>query len=73
MVIAEFTFVDWLMFVIMSLSLIVFLGLLVYIIRECTKDDKFSLEAVVLYITWIAYFSALVTFGMHFAKENQLL
>ena len=73
MLMAEFSFTDWLMFVITCLSLIVFFGLLVFIILECTKDDKFSLEAVVLYLTGISYFSALVVFGMHFAKENQIL
>lgn len=69
----EYSFADWLLFVSFCSLLVAFSGFIVFIIRECVKEEEFSLMTVVHYLLGFSYFSALVAFGLHFLQEKQIL
>lgn len=73
MVVTEFTFADWVMFVSVCSLLVAFSGLIVFFIRECTENDKFSLVAIALYFLGFSYFSAVVAFVLYFIEEFKIL
>lgn len=68
----EFSLTDWLLFVSLCSLLIAFSGFIVFIIRECVKEEEFSLMTVVHYLLGFSYFSALIAFGLQFFQEKQI-
>ena len=68
MMMTEFSFADWLLFVSLCSMLIAFSGFIVFIIRECVKGEGFTLMTLVLY--FLGFFIKHITaWSNHYNNE----